>query len=53
MSVGDIVTLIGKDDFGEKISILEFSEWTETIPNEILSQIGDRGLIEYIVWIIK
>lgn len=42
VSVGDIVTLIGEDAFGEKISILEFSEWTETIPNEILSRIGQR-----------
>ena len=40
--VGDIVTLIGEDDSGKKISILEFSEWTETIPNEILSRIGQR-----------
>lgn len=40
--VGDIVTLIGADDSGKKISILEFSEWTETIPNEILSRIGQR-----------
>ena len=42
VSAGDSVVLIGKDDNGNEIDISDFSSWCNTIPNEILSRIGDR-----------
>lgn len=39
---GDEVTLLGEDQFGNKLTVEDLSEWAETIPYEVLTSIGNR-----------
>jgi alanine racemase len=41
LEVGDEVVLIGEQD-GQSITVEEMSQWAETIPYEILTNLNDR-----------